>query len=408
MSETLPLRTEVARPLANSAAAAARFRRRAAWAVIALSALYSVSYLVMWLPNADGGDDFFIFWSAGHWMAQYGLTPELFDLEIFHSYQEALFGGTGPYHPLPYPPTLAPALTPYAAVPLGWACVGSMIVTLALFLFATAGRDAIRSLALLVSPATLAVLVVGQIAFLSSALLLGGLRLVQRRPVVAGVLIGLLTIKPQLGLLVPVALIAFRAWKTFAVATVVALVLPIPSFIIGGPDVWVAWLHLMPTIADFLARGVESPAPQMVSPAAALIVAGVPLHLAELIQIPITIAIAAVAYVACRRYGHSEMAVAMLGVGTLLVTPYAWFYDLLLAAYAAVVLAEAGLRTGLRQWEVPALAVAWVLPVFAIGEADPPGLFPLALLFLFVMLLRRMAAGEVALADAAGDALARA
>ena len=403
MSEAASLGSAVSAPATADDAAGRRWRL--AWVIIALSGLYAVGYVLMWLPGADGGDDFFIFWSAGHWMAEHGLTPPLFDLEIFHAYQEELFGGTGPYHPLPYPPTLAPALTPFAAVPLGWAYAGSMMVTLALFLGLTASREPSRTLGLLVSPASLTVIIVGQIAFLSSALLLGGLRLVRRHPKIAGVLLGLLSVKPQLGLLVPVALIAFRAWRTFLVATVVTVILPVPSVLIGGPDVWLAWLKLMPAIANHLAHAADSSAPQMVSPAAALLVAGVPLHVAELIQVPITLALAAVAYVACRRNGPSEMTVAMLGVASLLATPYAWFYNLLIAAFAAVVLAEAGLRTGFRRWEVLAVLLAWVLPVLAIAEIGPPGTYSLALVLLLVVLLRRIAGegGVAAVAVGAGD-----
>ncbi len=194
----------------------------------------------------------------------------------------------------------------------------------------------------------------------------------------------------HLGLLVPVALIAFRAWEAFATAAIVMLLLPLPSLLLGGGDVWLAWLHQMPAIAKSLAQGVDGPHPRLVSASAAFVAAGVPLYLAEFIQIVLSLTIAAIAYVACRRRGFSELAVAMLGVGTLIVTPYAWHYDLLIATFAAVVMTEAGIRSGFQRWEVLSIILVWLLPVFAISALSVPAVFVAVLLLQFALLVRRM------------------
>ena len=56
--------------------------------------------------------------------------------------------------------------------------------------------------------------------------LIGGtLGLMERRPALAGVCLGLLTYKPQFGLLFPLVLIADRRWRTIAVAAPVAAAL---------------------------------------------------------------------------------------------------------------------------------------------------------------------------------------
>ncbi len=177
---------------------AVKIRRQLAALAVVISSAYVVAYLSFWLGNADGENDFFIFWSAAHWMVERGLTPSLFDLDAFHTYQQGLFDRVGPYHPFAYPPTLAPALTPLASLPPRWAFAGFMAATLAVFLVLTSGSRWRRALSLLFSPASLVVVLVGQIAFLSSGLLLGGLRLVARRPLIAGVLLGCLSFKPHL------------------------------------------------------------------------------------------------------------------------------------------------------------------------------------------------------------------
>lgn len=57
-------------------------------------------------------------------------------------------------------------------------------------------------------PAVLCNFIVGQNGFLTAALLGGGLLLLAEAPILGGVCLGLLTFKPHLGLLVPIALIA--------------------------------------------------------------------------------------------------------------------------------------------------------------------------------------------------------
>ncbi|MEI9964478.1 MAG: glycosyltransferase family 87 protein [Caulobacteraceae bacterium] len=70
--------------------------------------------------------------------------------------------------------------------------------------------------------------------------------LLDRRPILAGVLLGALCYKPQFGLLLPIALAAGGRWRTIlsAGATVIALVLlSVAAF---GVDAWTAFLHAAP------------------------------------------------------------------------------------------------------------------------------------------------------------------
>ena len=78
------------------------------------------------------------------------------------------------------------------------------------------------------NPAVVANFLAGQSGFLSAGLMLGAARLLTKHPVVAGVLFGLLTYKPQLGLMVPVALLAARQWICI-VSAALTLVLIIAS-----------------------------------------------------------------------------------------------------------------------------------------------------------------------------------
>ena len=63
---------------------------------------------------------------------------------------------------------------------------------------------------------------VGQNGFLTAALIGGALYLIPVRPVLAGICLGLLTYKPQYGLLFPIVLIAAGHWRVFISAAVTA------------------------------------------------------------------------------------------------------------------------------------------------------------------------------------------
>ena len=83
------------------------------------------------------------------------------------------------------------------------------------------------------------------------ALMIGGLRLAAAGRSLAGVLFGLLTFKPQLGVLIPVALVAAGLWRAIAAAAcVTALARVVASGLVFGFDVWPAWVHQMADYAS--------------------------------------------------------------------------------------------------------------------------------------------------------------
>jgi alpha-1,2-mannosyltransferase len=82
---------------------------------------------------------------------------------------------------------------------------------------AMAARRLICVLAVFVAPASVMSVASGQSGFLAAALMVAGVRLARSRPIVAGILIGLLSYKPQLGFLIPIALASAGLWRAFYV-----------------------------------------------------------------------------------------------------------------------------------------------------------------------------------------------
>ena len=218
------------------------------------------------------GTDFSSFYSAGTYVLE-GNAQAPYDLARQHAREQAIFGEATPFYSWFYPPfflfiTAALALLPYGAALVTW-----QVVTLVLYLLAIRaivspsprlrgeGRDEGASprgsesrTALLLAVAFPAVLVNlghGQNGFLTAALLGGALAVLDRRPIVAGLLFGLLAYKPQFGLMIPLALAAGGYWRSFAAAAATIALLAVAATVAFGPDVWRAFFdstHFMRTV----------------------------------------------------------------------------------------------------------------------------------------------------------------
>lgn len=114
-----------------------------------------------------------------------------------------------------------------------------------------------RLLFALLAPTTLLIIDTGQNGLLSGALFIAAMRLLDRRPVWSGILLGILSFKPHLGLLIPFALLAGRLWIPFAVASATVLILAVLSLAIWGADPWIAYIEQDAVAAAmaFLERG---------------------------------------------------------------------------------------------------------------------------------------------------------
>src|ERR1700694_5110801 len=173
-----------------------------------------------------------------------GRPAQAYQPALQHAAEKAVFGGRDvPFYGWHYPPFFFAVAFLVAAIPYAWGLSVWLAASLAAYL---AAMRAIlpRPETLLMAAAFPAVFVNighGQNGFLTAALLGGALHLLDRRPWLAGVLVGCLAYKPQFGVLIPLALLAGGRWSTIgaAVATVAGLVAL--SFVLLGGGVWDAF-----------------------------------------------------------------------------------------------------------------------------------------------------------------------
>ncbi len=183
--------------------------------------------------------DFSNLW-AGSKLALDGNVALLFEIEAYRAALRTIFWPELPDQEWSYPPSILIFGMPLALLPVGVAYGVWTAGTIALLHFSIRplGLSMPVHLAALFSPAVFMNALFGQNGALTAALLIGGLLATSRRPILAGILLGLLTIKPHLGLLIPFCLIASRNWSAFASAVLTASTLVLLTGFLYGFDVW--------------------------------------------------------------------------------------------------------------------------------------------------------------------------
>ncbi len=195
------------------------------------------------------GRDFLQFWMYGRaaWMPHPG---QFYDLQVYNDAIAALLGPGYPGQNWPYAPNIMLFTAPFGKLPY-LAALGTWLA-LGLAVFISVGSRLFgwrRALvAVVLSPAAVFCLISGQASFVTAAILLTIFANLDRRPNLAGILIGVLTVKPQLGLLFPVLLIASGRWRVFTVAAATGVAIVGLTTAVFGTEVW----------SDFLVKGLAA------------------------------------------------------------------------------------------------------------------------------------------------------
>ena len=342
------------------------------------------------------GTDFISFWTSGRMLLA---GANVYDTAAHVAVQREFYAMPGEYTAFFYPPNFLPFVWPLGLLPYFPALAAWLAVTGAAFLAAV--RAWFRELGLkgpavvLVAgfPPVFVTLTHGQTSFLMAALLGGGLLLVGRRPWLAGILIGLATIKPQFGLLVPLALLASGQWRTIAGAGAAALALAALAAAAFGPQVWADWLAITRTASTATADGNIGFA-KMVSVFAGLSLVGVPAAAAMAVQVATSLALAAAVVVAGWRRAFTPGLAALVLAGAPLATPFVLDYDMLLTAFPLAFLFARAREGGFADWERITIAAVFAGAAFARPLAINLGvpIMPLLLAALFVLVFRRVRA----------------
>jgi alpha-1,2-mannosyltransferase len=235
----------------------------------------------------------------------------------------------------------------------------------------------------------------GQIGAIIAVFFLGAAYFWPTRPVLAGICIGLLAIKPQLGLLIPFALLASGQWRIIAAAVTTVLSLIVLSTIWLGAAIWTDYFRMSQVFGDFVGRGYDQIKQLTVSPYVSLQGAGMPAALAGLLQVVISVAVLTVIIQVFRQRrsdkkllekedGRLDLRLALLAAGTLLATPYSLSYDTPLLMLSVIPLLARNWREGWDGIELASVTALVMLPyaqLLAEGSHVPFAFLALSLWF---------------------------
>jgi hypothetical protein len=340
------------------------------------------------------GRDFLIFWRASGDIWR-GDLAAVFDPLKLSAAMDAILGGPPGFTSFPYPPLGTWFIAPLAALPYAVAWPAWLIVTFAAFavslrrFFTSTGAGL---LLLATAPASLVNIAAGQNGFLSAALLGGGLLALERRPILAGLLIGLLSFKPQLGLLLPFVLLVGGYGRVFAVAAATCVTLFVGSVAFLGWTPWSLYFEAgLPLQRLLLETGLGPFMAMMPSFIMSARILDLPLWIGYALQAAVAIGVLVACCWAIRQKAPLEQRIAVVMAGAVVAPPYCFNYDLTILV-AAQILAWPG-RRSLETTELTVFALAWLLPALMV-EAGIAGIpvAPVILLTQFLVLIKRLAA----------------
>jgi hypothetical protein len=371
------------------------------WAVMLLS-LYQGGH---WLVDNEGVPiytDFTNAFTAGlH--ALHGDTAALYIPAESLRAQDALVGAGNSFHSTwPYPPTFflilaLLAILPYVTAFLTWNVV-TLLAYVAVVYFIVRRPPAIALV--LASPFTLMNIVVGQMGFLTASLLGLSMLFLERWPGIAGIFVGCLTYKPQFGILIPLALAAFRQWRAFASAIATTALLVGASIAVFGTGSWEAFPRELFSQASLNL----SADPELINPLFSqrdywvglqttyglIRTLGGNAALAWFAQGITTCAAAIIVWLVWRsRVVSYALKAATLSAAALLATPYAHAYDLVAIAIPVAFLVRDQISIGLLRGEQTILLALFGVS-FTSNCADFLPLGPIVLIALLGLILYRM------------------
>ena len=348
-----------------------------------------------WIAISDGlidrngkpiGTDFSNVYAAGELTWQ-GKPADAYDPALQHAAEKATFGGREvPFFGWHYPPFFFAVAFLVAASSL---CLGTRAVACRELRGVSrrhprdpaAPGDVVDRSRL---PAVFVNIGHGQNGFLTAALLGGALQLLDRRPWLAGVLIGLLAYKPQFGVLIPIALLASQRWSTIAAAIATIAALVAISFASLGAEVWHAFINSMTFTQTVVLEQGGTGWEKIQSIFSAARNWGADIKTAYAIQTALAAMLAATLAWLWHSEAAFELKAAALATASLLATPYVLDYDLVVSAVAIAFLVRHGFARGFRDYEISLLAAAWIVPLLSRGVAGATGI-PLGLIVMLAL-----------------------
>ena len=233
-------------------------------------------------------------------------------------------------------------------------------------------------------------LLAGQTGLLTASALALAAFFPGRRPLLAGLAAGLLTVKPQFGILLPIAYIAGGHWRAFFTAAITASLLVLATTLMLGPDIWTAFYNAITAHSDRMQSDIF-PFYKVISLYGGMVMVGIPIPIAIKIQLAITLGLAIFIFWVWRRHKAPAARTIALCIAAPLAVPYVFYYELAILVVPCFLIAKQAMDKGWLRHEQILLSVLWLAPLFVTsGELGPLPIAALSTSLVFFLGARRL------------------
>ena len=274
--------------------------------------------------------DFISYWAAGR-LGLTGQAPLAYDFAAHRAVelQATMVAGI----PFGYPPAFLLIAAPFAALPYPPAAVAWVVLTWSFYALAVRLWAPGAWWLAMAMPPLLINAVTGQAGFLIAALFIAGMALLPKRPLLGGILLGLIVVKPQLGLVIPFALAAGREWRAFAGAAASSAGFLLLGLLVFGWPSYAAWLaQCRPLFLGGRRRpcGLAAHGERLCGAALRRARRGARLDITGAVALGALVVVCLI----WRRTADRGARAAALAAGTALASPYLFGYDTVAADHA--------------------------------------------------------------------------
>jgi alpha-1,2-mannosyltransferase len=319
------------------------------------------------------GRDFVNIWQGGK-LAEAGEVERVYNREAYRASLEKTAGLKGIYT-FSYPPHMLAMSVPFGRLSYLAALMTWTILTFGLFWHAARpwlADVALPSWSVFVLPGTVVNLWAGHFGFLIGALVLYGWRNAGNVPLKSGVAFAAMTVKPHLGVLVPLLLVAKKQWHVVVFSAVLSVLFFIISAALFGIDAWMIWLKsTLPYQSSLIGTHESGMGFLLMMPTVERLASALGLNTGSGFVMQFSFALAALGLLG--HAWHQGVEIRELGLlsilATFLVLPYVFNYDMVAFDIVILVMTAryAGVLSLAERW---ILAAAFLIPVIQVALAQ--------------------------------------
>lgn len=273
-----------------------------------------------------------------------------------------------------YPPTLQLFVAPIALIPYKTAY--ALFISFSLLIYIYSSKLLIKKnshlLGIISFPAVYLCIIYGQNSIFTAALVLFFIFYIDKKPVLAGLILGLLAVKPQMAILFPIALLAGRHWRALASAASTQIFLILVSIYFFGIETWIAFFDTSKQPVEWIQSGLLS-WEGMTSLFSFSKILGSNNVTAYIIHTAFSILFLLMLWYTWRNHKDIKLRSSTLVLAALTATPYIQEYELVWLIIPLLLLTQYAMIHGWHKWQRELYILAWITPLLTWASTIPSG-----------------------------------